>query len=55
MDCFKFAVSEDEVWRAVLRWAKTNTGINKPTSQWNDDDRARIMQVGKVLSKNFIS
>lgn len=53
VDFFKFAVSEDEVWRAVLRWARTNTGINKPTPQWTDDDRATIMQVGKVQNINI--
>jgi hypothetical protein len=47
VDVIKFAVSEDDVWRAVLRWAKTNTGINKPTSQWSEEDRARINQVSR--------
>ena len=43
----QFAVCEEEVWRATLEWAKRCAGVNKPTSQWSEKDRQRIMQVDR--------
>ncbi|XP_048576494.1 BTB/POZ domain-containing protein 19-like [Nematostella vectensis] len=40
----QFAVSENEVWRAVFNWAKKSAGINKPVSSWTNEDRKIISQ-----------
>ena len=41
----QFAVSEEELWRAVLLWAKRGSGVNKPTNQWTEDDNDKIKEV----------
>ena len=44
----QFAVSEEELWRAVLLWAKRNSGVNKPTRQWTEEDNNKIREVKKI-------
>ena len=41
----QFAVSEEELWRAVLSWAKRSSGVRKPTNQWTDEDNDKIREV----------
>ena len=43
--CIQFAVSEEELWRAVLLWAKRGSGVNKPTNQWTEEDNDKIREV----------
>ncbi|PFX20726.1 BTB/POZ domain-containing protein 9 [Stylophora pistillata] len=40
-----FAVSEEELWRAVLLWAKRATGVNKPTNQWTEEENRKIKEI----------
>lgn len=40
----QFAVSEEELWRAVLLWAKRGSGVNKPTNQWTEEDNDKIRE-----------
>ena len=50
----QFAVSEEDLWHAVLLWAKRNSGVNKPTNQWTEEDNNKIREVkGLTLSFNF--
>ena len=41
----QFAVSEEELWRAVLSWAKRSSGVSKPTNQWTEKDNDKIREV----------
>ena len=43
----EFCLEEDEVWRAVIRWAKYNANLpsDKEPSQWNAHDKAIISKV----------
>ncbi|XP_059469186.1 uncharacterized protein LOC132192950 isoform X2 [Neocloeon triangulifer] len=38
------AVEEEEVWRAVLAWAKNQAGVTQPTAHWAEEERARVCQ-----------
>ncbi|KAF4527476.1 hypothetical protein B566_EDAN014114 [Ephemera danica] len=38
------AVEEEEVWRAVLAWAKHQAGVTQPTAHWAEEERARVCQ-----------
>ncbi|KAM7440204.1 hypothetical protein ABFA07_010517 [Porites harrisoni] len=40
----QFAVSEEELWRAVLSWAKRSSGVSKPTNQWTEKDNDKIRE-----------
>ncbi|XP_068752362.1 serine-enriched protein-like [Montipora capricornis] len=40
----QFAVSEEDLWRAVLLWGKRKSGVNKPTNQWSEEDKANIRE-----------
>ncbi|XP_077997903.1 kelch-like protein diablo [Glandiceps talaboti] len=40
----QFALSEEDVWRCVLHWAKHQAGVNKPTFHWSDEDRRKVCQ-----------
>uniref|UniRef100_A0A146KZ69 BTB/POZ domain-containing protein 19 n=3 Tax=Lygus hesperus TaxID=30085 RepID=A0A146KZ69_LYGHE len=41
-DCV--ALEEEDVWRAVLSWAKYHTGVTQPTAHWTEEERARVCQ-----------
>ncbi|RWS14833.1 Serine-enriched protein-like protein, partial [Dinothrombium tinctorium] len=41
-DCL--ALEEEDVWRAVLSWAKQNAGVTQPTAHWTEEERTRICQ-----------
>ncbi|XP_064466201.1 uncharacterized protein LOC135377597 [Ornithodoros turicata] len=38
------AMEEEDVWRAVLSWAKHHAGVTQPTAHWTEEERARICQ-----------
>ncbi|XP_020999865.1 BTB/POZ domain-containing protein 9 [Parasteatoda tepidariorum] len=38
------AMEEEDVWRAVLAWAKHQSGVTQPTAHWTEEERARITQ-----------
>lgn len=38
------ALEEEDVWRAVLTWAKHQAGVTQPTAHWTEEERARISQ-----------
>ncbi|KAG8188652.1 hypothetical protein JTE90_026757 [Oedothorax gibbosus] len=38
------AMEEEDVWRAVLSWAKHQSGVTQPTAHWTEEERARITQ-----------
>ncbi|XP_029179236.2 uncharacterized protein LOC114977880 [Acropora millepora] len=40
----QFAVSEEELWRAVLSWAKRKCHVNKPINQWTEEDNSKIRE-----------
>ncbi|KAH1002259.1 hypothetical protein HUJ04_008361 [Dendroctonus ponderosae] len=37
-------LEEEDVWRAVLNWAKYQVGVTQPTPHWNEEERARVCQ-----------
>ncbi|XKL69549.1 hypothetical protein PGB90_007318 [Kerria lacca] len=41
-DCL--ALEEEDVWRAVLNWAKYQAGVTQPTAHWTEEERARVCQ-----------
>ncbi|XP_073968405.1 serine-enriched protein isoform X2 [Rhodnius prolixus] len=41
-DCV--ALEEEDVWRAVLNWAKFHSGVSRPTTHWTEDERAKVCQ-----------
>ncbi|XP_075226146.1 serine-enriched protein [Lycorma delicatula] len=41
-DCL--ALEEEDVWRAVLSWAKYQAGVTQPTAHWTEEERARVCQ-----------
>ena len=45
----QFALEEEEVWRAVLSWAKYQAGISldKKTQNWNEQEKAAVCAVRK--------
>ena len=49
----QFAVSEEDLWRAVLLWAKRNFGVNKPTRQWTEEDNNKIREV-KIITYSLM-
>lgn len=36
------ALEEEDVWRAVLRWAKAGAGVTQPTAHWTEEERLRV-------------
>ncbi|XP_067122453.1 kelch-like protein 1 [Centruroides vittatus] len=38
------AMEEEDVWRAVLSWAKHQAGVTQPTAHWTEEERARVSQ-----------
>ncbi|XP_047739160.1 uncharacterized protein LOC108682676 isoform X2 [Hyalella azteca] len=36
------ALEEEDVWRAVLRWAKASAGVTQPTLHWTEEERVRV-------------
>ncbi|CAG0916691.1 unnamed protein product [Notodromas monacha] len=38
----QFALEEEEVWRAVLAWAKTQASVNAATSAWTEEERQKV-------------
>ncbi|KAG5888228.1 hypothetical protein JTB14_035577 [Gonioctena quinquepunctata] len=37
-------LEEEDVWRAVLNWAKYQAGVTQPTPHWTEEERARVCQ-----------
>ena len=37
-------MEEEDVWRAVLNWAKYQAGVTQPTAHWTEEERARVCQ-----------
>nr|XP_018913693.1 PREDICTED: uncharacterized protein LOC109041728 [Bemisia tabaci] len=42
--CKQLALEEEDVWRAVLNWAKYQAGVTQPTAHWTEEERARVCQ-----------
>lgn len=40
----QLALEEEDVWRAVLNWAKYQTGVTQPTAHWTEEERVRVCQ-----------
>ncbi|XP_025153304.1 uncharacterized protein LOC105191443 isoform X2 [Harpegnathos saltator] len=38
------ALEEEDVWRAVLNWAKYQAGVTQPTQHWTEEERVRVCQ-----------
>ncbi len=38
------ALEEEDVWRAVLNWAKHQAGVTQPTAHWTEEERVRVCQ-----------
>lgn len=41
---FQLCLEEEDVWRAVLNWAKYQAGVTQPTAHWTEEERARVCQ-----------
>ena len=43
----QFALEEEEVWRAVLEWAKYHAGVplEKSPGVWNEHEKSLVCQV----------
>uniref|UniRef100_A0A8D9ATW2 BTB/POZ domain-containing protein 9 n=3 Tax=Cacopsylla melanoneura TaxID=428564 RepID=A0A8D9ATW2_9HEMI len=39
-DCL--ILEEEDVWRAVLNWAKYQAGVTQPVAHWAEEERARV-------------
>ncbi|UYV60369.1 TLD [Cordylochernes scorpioides] len=37
-------MEEEDVWRAVIRWAKHKAGVTQPPQHWTEEERARVAQ-----------
>ncbi|XP_066138937.1 serine-enriched protein isoform X3 [Euwallacea fornicatus] len=37
-------LDEEDVWRAVLNWAKYQAGVTQPTAHWTEEERVRVCQ-----------
>ncbi|XP_011066219.1 PREDICTED: uncharacterized protein LOC105153173 isoform X1 [Acromyrmex echinatior] len=37
-------LEEEDVWRAVLNWAKYQAGVTQPTQHWTEEERIRVCQ-----------
>lgn len=35
-------LEEEDVWRAVLNWAKYQAGVTQPTAHWTEEEKARV-------------
>lgn len=42
---FQFALPEEEVWYAVLRWSKHKAKVEKPVKNWDDQERKVVCEV----------
>jgi len=40
----QLALEEEDVWRAVLSWAKYQAGVTQPTAHWTEEERVRVCQ-----------
>lgn len=40
----QLCLEEEDVWRAVLNWAKYQAGVTQPTAHWTEEERARVCQ-----------
>lgn len=38
------ALEEEDVWRAVVNWAKFHAGVVQRTAHWTEEERARVCQ-----------
>ncbi|KAJ8931232.1 hypothetical protein NQ314_015876 [Rhamnusium bicolor] len=41
---YYLCLEEEDVWRAVLNWAKYQAGVTQPTAHWTEEERARVCQ-----------
>ena len=37
-----FALEEEDVWRAILAWAKHRAGVTQPTAHWSEEEKSRV-------------
>ncbi|KAJ3661928.1 hypothetical protein Zmor_006301 [Zophobas morio] len=37
-------LEEEDVWRAILNWAKYQAGVTQPTAHWTEEERVRVCQ-----------
>ncbi|KAL3284598.1 hypothetical protein HHI36_018754 [Cryptolaemus montrouzieri] len=37
-------IEEEDVWRAVLNWAKNQAGVTQPTAHWTEEEKVRVCQ-----------
>ena len=44
--CLQLVLSEEDVWRSVIRWGENQAGCSGGYSQWTDDDRLNVKEVG---------
>ena len=42
----QLVLSEEDVWRSVIRWGENQAGCSGGYSQWTDDDRLNVKEVG---------
>lgn len=42
--CLQLALEEEDVWRAVVNWAKFHAGVVQRTAHWTEEERARVCQ-----------
>ena len=40
----QIALEEEDVWRAILNWAKYQAGVTQPTAHWTEEERIRVCQ-----------
>lgn len=40
----QLALEEEDVWRAVVNWAKFHAGVVQRTAHWTEEERARVCQ-----------
>ncbi|CAH1165789.1 unnamed protein product [Phyllotreta striolata] len=45
-------LEEEDVWRAVLNWAKYQAGVTQPTAHWTEEERARVCQHLSLVIKH---
>ena len=52
--CFylQLVLSEEDVWRSVIRWGENQAGCAGGYSQWTDDDRLNVKEVGGAANCN---
>lgn len=44
LSLIQLCLEEEDVWRAVLNWAKYQAGVTQPTPHWTEEERVRVCQ-----------